>query len=82
MSCGESADERQLSSHDRCSDDPCELLGVLSRIGGMSTFDSQDLKDRLLGSEDGTTTHGPDFNAGHCNSHMKVLPVVGPEAGC
>jgi hypothetical protein len=80
MPSSEGTDERQLSSHDRSSDDPGELLGVLSRIAWMSTFDPQHFKHGLLRSKDSASADGPDLNAGHRHSHMKILSMVGAEA--
>jgi hypothetical protein len=79
MSSGKSTDERQLSGHDRSSDDPSELLSVLSRVGRMSAFDSQHLEHSLLRSEHSAATHGSDFDARHGHGHQKVLAVVGSE---
>lgn len=73
----ERTDERQLSGKNRGSDDPGELLGILSRVGGMSTFDSQELEHSLLGSEHSATAHSPDFNARHGNGHQEVFAVIG-----
>lgn len=80
MPGSKSTDERQLSSHDGSGDDPSELLCVLPRISGMSTFDSQHLKDSLLRGEHSAAAHCPDLNAGHCYTHVKVLAVVGSRA--
>ena len=77
MSGGKGADERQLSGHDGSGDDPSELLGVLSRVRGMSTFGSQHLKDGLLGSKHSAAAYGPDLNAGHRHTHMKILAMIG-----
>ena len=79
MSSGQGTDERQLPSHDGSSDDPGEMLGVLSWNSGMGTFDSQHLKDCLLRSEHSAAAYGTDFNAWHCHSHKKILAVVGSE---
>lgn len=75
----ECADERQLSGKNRSSDDPGELLGVLPRVGGMSTFDSQELEHSLLGSEDSATTHSPNLNARHGDGHQEVFAIIGSE---
>ena len=76
---GESADERQLSGHDGSSDDPRELLSVLSRIRWVSTLDPQHLEHSLLRSENSAATHGSDFDTRHSHTHQEILPVVGSE---
>ena len=70
MPGGKSADERQLSGHDGSSNDPSQLLSVLSRIGWMSTFDPQHLEHSLLRSEHSAATHGSDFDTRHGHSHQ------------
>ena len=79
MTGGEGTDERQLSGKNRCSDYPGELLGILSRVGGMSTFDPQELEHSLLRSEHSATTHSPNLDTRHCDGHQKIFPVVGSE---
>ena len=79
MPSGKSTHERQLSGHDRSRDDPSELLSVLSRVGRMSTFDSQHLEHRLLRREHSAAAHGSDFDARHGHGHQEVLAMVGSE---
>ena len=79
MPSGKSTDERQLSGHYRCRDDPSELLSVLSRVGRMSTFDSQHLEHCLLRSEHSAAAHSSDFDTRHGHGHQEVLAMVGSE---
>ena len=79
VSGGKSTDERQLSGQDGSSDNPGELLSVLSRVSGVSTFDSQQLEHSLLWSKHSATTYGSNFDARHGHGHQKVLAVIGSE---
>ena len=69
VSSGESADERQLAGHDGCSDDACELLGVLAGVGGVCALDAEHLEDSLLWCEDSAATDGANLDTWHRYSH-------------
>jgi len=72
-----STDERKLPSHDRSGDDASKLLSVLSRVGRMSTFDSQHLEHSLLRTQHSAATHGPHFDTRHGYSHQEILAMIG-----
>lgn len=72
-----STDERKLACHTCRGDDAGELLGVLTGVGWVGSFDAEHLENGSLGCEDGTTTDGADFDTGHGDGHEKIFTMVG-----
>ena len=64
-----SAQQRQLPCHYRSSDDTSEPLRVVSWVCRVCASETEQVENSLLGSEDGATTDGSNFNGRHRHSH-------------
>ena len=69
VTCRQRAKQRQFSGHDSRSDEPCQSLGVLTRVGWMRTPHAKHLEDTLLGSKHGSSTDGANFDTRHADGH-------------
>jgi hypothetical protein len=55
-----------------CGDDLGELLGVLTRSGGVGAAHAEEVKHGCLGLEDGAAADGADFDRRHGDGNLEV----------
>ena len=67
-----------FASEHTCSNDPCELAGVVTRVGGVGAAHAKKVEHGCLWFEYCTATDGTDFNGwhGHRDLERTVEAVI------
>ena len=76
VSSCQGAAKAEFASQDTCSHDTSETTSIVTRIGGMGAFDSEQVKHGALRFEDGTAADCANFDGRHRNTNLKISIVT------
>lgn len=63
--------EGQFTSQDCRGNDAGKAAGVVARVGGVRSSDTEQLQHGALGVQDGATTESADFQRGHGDGDLE-----------
>ena len=76
MSGGERAAQTELTGQNASGHDPSETASIVTWVGGMGAFDSEEVEHCILRFENGATTNGADLDRWHRNADLKIAVIA------